>query len=415
MAGGGGSTAPVFRRSTYVRWTTGVVLALLLFVFFEDVDALRGRARRAVLDYARATPTPPSTTTTTTLARYSAVERVAAAASRAWDVMTPTRPASPRERDANDAAPRGAETNRSTPSSSSPPRAREPTAAASASDDDDDEEPFGYDDCLSFGRGCHGDAADLSDAELAKVEVREIAPGRFETLEADDIGEEANEDLEDDIEWDEHDVKFRDDDEEEEEEEGDNATRRVTVTPSLGALPLPDPPAAVGGAFRSVGKVSPFATRCPDLESADDDALLDAAKRRAFNNEIILATTNAGGAHLAANLVANLRSVGVEHYLLFSNAKAACERLTSKGGPSAWTIDAAYTSYLDGHPGLETYGLTVEEGAVPFRLWWARLRYMERLVGAGYNVMYVDTDASFRVRLVPIRPRSRGARRSFRT
>ena len=382
MAGGGGSTAPVFRRSTYVRWTTGVVLALLLFVFFEDVDALRGRARRAVLDYARATP---------------------------------TRPASPRERDANDAAPRGAETNRSTPSSSSPPRAREPTAAASASDDDVDEEPFGYDDCLSFGRGCHGDAADLSDAELAKVEVREIAPGRFETLEADDIGEEANEDLEDDVEWDEHDVKFRDDDEEEEEEEGDNATRRVTVTPSLGALPLPDPPAAVGGAFRSVGKVSPFATRCPDLESADDDALLDAAKRRAFNNEIILATTNAGGAHLAANLVANLRSVGVEHYLLFSNAKAACERLTSKGGPSAWTIDAAYTSYLDGHPGLETYGLTVEEGAVPFRLWWARLRYMERLVGAGYNVMYVDTDASFRVRLVPIRPRSRGARRSLRT
>jgi hypothetical protein len=64
---------------------------------------------------------------------------------------------------------------------------------------------------------------------------------------------------------------------------------------------------------------------------------------------------------------------------------------------------------------LETYGLTVEEGAVPFRLWWARLRYMERLVGAGYNVMYVDTDASFRVRLVPIRPRSRGARRSFST
>ena len=286
-------------------------MALLLFVLFEDVNALRGRARRAVLDYARATQTPPSTTTTTTLARYSAVERVAAAASRAWDVMTPTRPASPRERDANDAAPRGAETNRSTPSSSSPPRAREPTAAASASDDDDDEEPFGYDDCLSFGRGCHGDAADLSDAELAKVEVREIAPGRFETLEADDIGEEANEDLEDDVEWDEHDVKFRDDDEEEEEEEGDNATRRVTVTPSLGALPLPDPPAAVGGAFRSVGKVSPFATRCPDLESADDDALLDAAKRRAFNNEIILATTNAGGAHLAANLVANLRSVGV--------------------------------------------------------------------------------------------------------
>jgi hypothetical protein len=122
---------------------------------------------------------------------------------------------------------------------------------------------------------------------------------------------------------------------------------------------------------------------------------------------------NSRGCHLAANAIANLRSVGIEHYLLVTNTKEACEGMRRARGPrlgkngenegASWGVECGWTSFLLGHPRLETYGLTRgEERADPFRLWWARFHLLERLVAFGYNPMYVDTDVSFRVNPYPL-------------
>jgi len=51
---------------------------------------------------------------------------------------------------------------------------------------------------------------------------------------------------------------------------------------------------------------------------------------------------------------------------------------------------------------LQAYDLTAEDGATPFRLWWVRFHFLERLVALGYNPMYIDTDVSFRVNPYPL-------------
>ena len=142
----------------------------------------------------------------------------------------------------------------------------------------------------------------------------------------------------------------------------------------------------------------------------DDASIRDAAERRAFKKEIVVLVANSRGRHLAANAIANLRSVGIEHYLLVTNTKEACEGMrrtrgskSASGEAASWRVECAWTSFLLGHPRLATYGLTQgEERSDPFRLWWARFHLLERLVAFGYNPMYVDTDVSFRVNPYPL-------------
>ncbi len=160
------------------------------------------------------------------------------------------------------------------------------------------------------------------------------------------------------------------------------------------AAPLPDVRPDVGGAWRSIGKVSPL--HGEDL--SQPGALEAAALKRSYRKEIIIMVSNTRGTHLAANQVANFRSVGIEHYLLITNTAQCCQRLMA--GP--WDLTCGWTSYLLNHPRLHTYQLTKEESAVPFRLWWVRFQFLERLVGLGYNAMYVDTDVSFRVNPYPL-------------
>lgn len=162
-----------------------------------------------------------------------------------------------------------------------------------------------------------------------------------------------------------------------------------------GPVPLPDVDPSVGGEWRSVGRVRRMANA--DV-TRSDDALREAAELRSFRREIIVMVSNRAGAHLAANSVAMLRRVGVEHYLLLTNAKETCEEI--RAGP--WGVQCGWTSYLMNHPRLVAYALTNEEMASPFRLWWARFHVLERLVAFGYNPMYVDTDVSFRYNPYPL-------------
>ena len=214
---------------------------------------------------------------------------------------------------------------------------------------------------------------------------------------------------------------------------GGEDKRRAAVTPKTettalyapGALlPLPPVPDEIGGTYRSLGKVRGL-DGVPDV-TKDASAVADAAKRRAHGGEIIILMANSAGCHLAANAIANLRSVGIEHYLLVTNTKETCEWMKKKsrsGGETAgWELECGWTSFLKGekncvsqipptvcprttdtflykkgHPRLKTYGLLAEERADPFRLWWARFHLLERFVDLGLNAMYVDTDVSFRV------------------
>jgi hypothetical protein len=190
----------------------------------------------------------------------------------------------------------------------------------------------------------------------------------------------------------------------------DSSEDPTTSYPPPGSLvALPEVPEAVGGAWRSLGRVRALGDP-PDV-TKDDASIRAAAERRAFRGEIIVMVANSRGCHLAANAIANLRSVGIEHYLLVTNTKEACEgmrrargvRVGKKNEGASWGVECGWTSFLLGHPRLETYGLTQgEERADPFRLWWARFHLLERLVAFGYNPMYVDTDVSFRVNPYPL-------------
>ena len=163
-----------------------------------------------------------------------------------------------------------------------------------------------------------------------------------------------------------------------------------------GALPLSDPEdTPEEHEWRSIGQVMPI--NGMDLDFPGN--LKVAAERRSFRKEIILFVSNRGGNHLAANTVANLRKLGFEHYILITNTAETCYDLLK--GP--WGVDCGWTSFLQNRAKqMGTFQVTAEEQATPFRLWWVRFHYMERLVGMGYNPMYVDTDVRFEMNPYPL-------------
>ena len=163
-----------------------------------------------------------------------------------------------------------------------------------------------------------------------------------------------------------------------------------------GALPLSDPEdTPEEHEWRSIGQVMPI--NGMDLDFPGN--LKVAAERRSFRKEIILFVSNRGGNHLAANTVANLRKLGFEHYILITNTAETCYDLLK--GP--WGVDCGWTSFLQNRAKqMGTFQVTAEEQATPFRLWWVRFHYLERLVGMGYNPMYVDTDVRFEMNPYPL-------------
>lgn len=145
--------------------------------------------------------------------------------------------------------------------------------------------------------------------------------------------------------------------------------------------------------YVSVGKI-PKTGLLNGMDLEEGDNLFTAAKRRSHRREVILINSNAGGVVLTANLVSALRRVGIEHFIVYTESEETCVQRIIKAG--ARDIDCAWTSYMKTHPRLELFGVSSDTGADAFRLWWSRMEYMWRLSGEGYNVMYVDTDVSFR-------------------
>ena len=112
----------------------------------------------------------------------------------------------------------------------------------------------------------------------------------------------------------------------------DSSEGPTTSLPTPGSLvALPEVPEAVGGAWRSLGRVRALGDGDPPDVTKDDASIRDAAERRAFKKEIVVLVANSRGRHLAANAIANLRSVGIEHYLLVTNTEA-CEGMRRARG-----------------------------------------------------------------------------------
>ena len=148
-----------------------------------------------------------------------------------------------------------------------------------------------------------------------------------------------------------------------------------------------------------------------DLEV--DDNVLRAAYERSYKGELILINANAGGSTMARNAVANARAVGIEHFLLYTESEETCREIMAMSAKSHGEIDCAWTSYLKGHPRLEMFGVQSDDGADAFRLWWSRFYYMFKLSGVGYNVMYIDTDVSFRFNPYPVFKRADAPLKSY--
>ena len=181
----------------------------------------------------------------------------------------------------------------------------------------------------------------------------------------------------------------------EEETAGETRAERDETA---GETPAADAETDEDDGYVSVGKIRKTGLlNAMDLEEGDN--LLVAAKMRAHRKELILLNANAGGVVLTANAVSAMRKVGIEHFIVYTESEKTCrEGFIDAGGRD---IDCAWTSYLQKHPRLGMFGVAGDTGADAFRLWWSRMEYMWRLSGAGYNVMYVDTDVSFRVNPYP--------------
>ncbi|KAK3238287.1 hypothetical protein CYMTET_51689 [Cymbomonas tetramitiformis] len=159
--------------------------------------------------------------------------------------------------------------------------------------------------------------------------------------------------------------------------------------------------------LRSVGKVK-------DLQSCDIEAT-DCFKRvletRTFQQELILSAVNYAYMDLALNLVFNLETLGIAHYILIADAEDVCARLESvrmRQGNDAPGVACVWTSYAEHltktqsmksnakvkHTGstnkLQGYARNGKE-----LMDFIRLHYLKRCARLQVNCMSVDSATIF--------------------
>ncbi|KAK3275440.1 hypothetical protein CYMTET_16434 [Cymbomonas tetramitiformis] len=95
------------------------------------------------------------------------------------------------------------------------------------------------------------------------------------------------------------------------------------------------------------------------------------------------------------NLVRNLHSFGIDHYLMLASSEDLCNRLRA-------TYDiqgCAWSSHLHAHPGLPSWNL--QPGDM-FLLWAQQWHYVAKAIEHNVNVMRVDSDVVFTENPYPI-------------
>ena len=126
----------------------------------------------------------------------------------------------------------------------------------------------------------------------------------------------------------------------------------------------------------------PHAVLQRDVESTGLRRLAEA--RSSPEKDIVLISTNKGSIQITANLVANLASVGVHHYIVLASTPELCASVSGR-------IACVWSTLLD--PYLERLRNVVPGPALLYRLWLLRQIYAGRLASMGFNPFMLDSDS----------------------
>ena len=157
------------------------------------------------------------------------------------------------------------------------------------------------------------------------------------------------------------------------------APRPGLVLPSYDEL-YPKARSAASVTLRSVA--DPTAALQVDLEGAPSNLLRMAEARADQYRDIVLLTSDVRQLNIAANLIANLASVGVHHYILVADQASTCHKVAGR-------LACVWSTLLE-----PTYSGRLR-GAATDRvraLWLMRQMYVGRLARLRFNPMMLDAD-----------------------
>ncbi len=119
-----------------------------------------------------------------------------------------------------------------------------------------------------------------------------------------------------------------------------------------------------------------------DLEAASSNLKRMAEARADKDRNIVLLTSDINQLDIAANLIANLASVGVHHYILVADQGATCRKVATR-------LACVWSTLLEPRfsPKLRSAGTNKVRA-----LWLVRQMYVGRLARLGYNPMMLDAD-----------------------
>ena len=126
----------------------------------------------------------------------------------------------------------------------------------------------------------------------------------------------------------------------------------------------------------------PTAALQVDLEAAPSNLLRMAEARADQFRDIVLLTSDIRQLSIAANLVSNLASVGVHHYILIADQASTCAKVAGR-------LACVWSTLLEPKYRARLRGAMTNEVRT---MWLLRQIYFGRLVGLGYNPMLLDAD-----------------------
>ena len=151
------------------------------------------------------------------------------------------------------------------------------------------------------------------------------------------------------------------------------------VLPSYDEL-YPEALSATSAKLRPVK--DPTAALQVDLEGAPSNLLRMAEARADQYRDIVLLTSDVRQLNIAANLIANLASVGVHHYILVADQASTCHEVVGR-------LACVWSTLLE-----PTYSDRLRAAGTDRvrALWLMRQMYVGRLARLGFNPMMLDAD-----------------------
>lgn len=132
-------------------------------------------------------------------------------------------------------------------------------------------------------------------------------------------------------------------------------------------------------------KAEPQALLYRDLE--EEPRLYERlALARARDRELVLLTSDVSQLPLTLNLIANLHELGMSHHLLLARDRNVCRKLKARG-----EVACVWSSYLLSRRPSAVTGKPPRATAIE-KLWLQRHHYMGRGIGAGLNMLLLDSD-----------------------